>query len=334
MSTANEIRKLAKLHKQGAITDEEFAAKKAQLLGLSPQPPQVEPSYVHPQDQGQVTPKQSANYIESFKVFLSQWKTISRYQWPVTIFAVASASYILAPIDPDVIGIGMLLQFLSGTWALIIAFSSKPNLVYWPVPVIGFTLLFVGTLIAPSGPSSQSKDQTALSTTPTKSDAPQQRAAEKPLPGECALLAPDKAAIEAAIASGMTMSDVMAEAAKDIDAFIAKYSYAVKGIQCSGDRVINYGYSRGNFGGSAGQAQELHRLVQANKKARTITMIYSHGGANSKIVYDRTQGTLRRTNETAGMRMVESWTNVKDDFIRSSAVEGSFINNGTYRLTK
>jgi len=32
-STADEIAKLAKLHDQGSITDEEFAAYKARLMG-------------------------------------------------------------------------------------------------------------------------------------------------------------------------------------------------------------------------------------------------------------------------------------------------------------
>jgi Short C-terminal domain len=34
VDTAEEIRKLAELHEQGILTDEEFAAKKKQILGI------------------------------------------------------------------------------------------------------------------------------------------------------------------------------------------------------------------------------------------------------------------------------------------------------------
>jgi hypothetical protein len=80
---------------------------------------------------------------------------------------------------------------------------------------------------------------------------------------------------------------------------------------------------------------ELHRLVLNNKKARTITMMYSLQETNSKIIYDRTQGTLQRINDTGGIKTVESWRSVKDEFIQASASKGNgFIDNGTYRFSK
>jgi len=95
--------------------------------------------------------------------FLAGLKARPPYAIPVGLFSLGSLMYLLSPFSTGWAAGALMIQIVTGVWALIYKLLNWKRVVFWPIPVLGFLFLIIGAFLSP-------KDQEKM--TPASSEKP------------------------------------------------------------------------------------------------------------------------------------------------------------------